>query len=74
MTHSASASDPSPSHAQPQSDPLTFQCGCTMCHTVSHDVVPLYMSAYLHALTRIRVAPEGPCMLPCLHALLVISI
>ena len=40
MTHSTSASDLSPSHAQPQSDPLRFQCGCATHHAASHDVVP----------------------------------
>ena len=46
MTHSTSASDPSPSHTQPQSDPPVFQPRCVMCHTVSHDLVPPPM--YVH--------------------------
>ena len=70
MTRSALALDPSPSCTQPQSNALLFQCGRAMCHTVSHDLVLPYVSVCLHALTYVHVAPEGPCMLPCLHPLL----
>ena len=61
---------PIPEPRPAQSNPWVFQPRRVVRRNASHDLVPLHVSAFLHALTRERAAPEGLCMSlaydPCL--------